>query len=175
MLLLNWVPQNSALVCQGLAWTWTKTIIIITVYDDDQSVLIETSSCNFQFFFRTNYYSIERFSHGVTASCLYFTYLLKTSRVYCSKRQDHISSFQSQHFLHGCTCKFTSNSYFLLSTPCKASNIIYLSSSPCKKLQVLPNNSLLHFTSKVDWRFSTKNVFHGSFKWRMHLGWRHWR
>ena len=29
---------------------------------------------NLQFFFRTNYYSTERFSHGVTASCLYFTY-----------------------------------------------------------------------------------------------------
>ena len=38
----------------------------------DQSILIETSSCNLQFFFRTNYYSTERFSHGVTASCLYF-------------------------------------------------------------------------------------------------------
>ena len=40
--------------------------------------------------------------------------LLKTSRVYCSKRRDHNGSFQSQHFLHGCTRKFTSNSYFLL-------------------------------------------------------------
>ena len=39
--------------------------------------------------------------------------LLKTSRVYCSKRRDHNGSFQSQHFLHGCTSKFTSNSYFL--------------------------------------------------------------
>ena len=29
--------------------------------------------CNIQYFFRTNYYSIERFSHGVTTSCLYFT------------------------------------------------------------------------------------------------------
>ena len=35
-------------------------------------------------------------------------------------------SFQSQHFLHGCTRKFTSNNYFLLSTPCKASNITNL-------------------------------------------------
>ena len=53
--------------------------------------------------------------------------LVKTSRVYCSKRRDHNGSFQSQHFLHGCTRKFTSNSYFLLlvlCTPCKASNII---------------------------------------------------
>ena len=41
------------------------------------------------------------------------THLLKTSRVYCSKRQDHNGSFQSQHFLHGCTRKFTTNSYFL--------------------------------------------------------------
>ena len=31
-----------------------------------------------------------------------------------------------KHLLHGYTCKFTSNSYFLLSTPCKASNITYL-------------------------------------------------
>ena len=38
------------------------------------------------------------------------------SRVYCSKRRDHNGSFQSQHFLHGCTRKFTSNSYFLLTT-----------------------------------------------------------
>ena len=38
---------------------------------------------------------------------------MKTSRVYCSKRRDHNGSFQSQHFLHGCTRKFTSNSYFL--------------------------------------------------------------
>ena len=51
--------------------------------------------------------------------------LLKTSRVYCSKRWDHNGSFQSQHILHGCTHKFTSNSYFLLSTPCKASNITH--------------------------------------------------
>ena len=51
--------------------------------------------------------------------------LLKTSRVYCLKRRDHNGSFQSQHFLHGCARKFTSNSYFLLSTPCKASNIIW--------------------------------------------------
>ena len=36
-------------------------------------MLIETSSCNLQFFFRTNYYSIERISHGVTASCLYLS------------------------------------------------------------------------------------------------------
>ena len=36
---------------------------------------------------------------------------------------DHNGSFQSQHTLHGCTHKFTCNSYFLLSTPCKASNI----------------------------------------------------
>ena len=53
--------------------------------------------------------------------------LVKTSRLYCSKRRDHNGSFQSQHFLHGCTRKFTSNSYFLLlvlCTPCKASNII---------------------------------------------------
>ena len=42
---------------------------------DDDQIPIKTSSCNFQFFFRTNYYSIERISHGVTASCLYFTYL----------------------------------------------------------------------------------------------------
>ena len=54
-----------------------------------------------------------------------FSILLKTSRVYCSKRRDHNGSFQSQHILHGCTFKFTSNSYFLLSTPCKASNITY--------------------------------------------------
>ena len=40
---------------------------------------------------------------------------IKTSRVYCSKRRDHNGSFQSQHFLHGCTRKFTSNSYFLES------------------------------------------------------------
>ena len=31
--------------------------------DDDQSTLIETSSCTLQFFFRTNYYSIERLPH----------------------------------------------------------------------------------------------------------------
>ena len=49
--------------------------------------------------------------------------LLKTSRVYCSKCRDHNGSLQSQHILHG--CKLTSNSYFLLSTPCKASNITY--------------------------------------------------
>ena len=49
-----------------------KTSILLR---DDQRILIKTSSCNLQFFFRTNYYSIERFSHGVTASCLYFTYL----------------------------------------------------------------------------------------------------
>ena len=49
---------------------------------------------------------------------------LNTSRVYSSKRRDHNGSFQSQHFLHGCTRKFSSNSYFLLSTPCKASIII---------------------------------------------------
>ena len=42
--------------------------------DDDQSILIETSSCNLQFFFRTNCYSVERISHGVTASCLSSTY-----------------------------------------------------------------------------------------------------
>ena len=55
-----------------------------------------------------------------------FFILLKTSRVYCSKRRDNNGSFQSQHILHGCTRKFTSNSYFLLSTPCKASNITNL-------------------------------------------------
>ena len=43
----------------------------------------------------------------------YISILLKTSRVYCSKRRDHNGSFQSQHILHGCTRKFTSNSYFL--------------------------------------------------------------
>ena len=53
--------------------------------DDDQSILIEgwvvTSSS-----FRTNYYSIERFSHGVTTSCLYFTYcvvLIQAQRTFC--------------------------------------------------------------------------------------------
>ena len=41
-----------------------------------------THSCsNLQFFFRTNIYSIERFSHGVTASCLYFTYSYHSSPV----------------------------------------------------------------------------------------------
>ena len=53
------------------------------------------------------------------------TLLVFRSRVYCSKRWDHNGSFQSQHISHGCTRKFTSNSYFLLSTPCKASNITY--------------------------------------------------
>ena len=38
------------------------------------------------------------------------------SRVYCSKHQDHNGSFQSQHFLHSCTRKFTSNSYFLIKS-----------------------------------------------------------
>ena len=41
------------------------------------------------------------------------SWILKTSRVYCSKRRDHNGSFQSQHVLYGCTRKFTSNSYFL--------------------------------------------------------------
>ena len=31
------------------------------------------------------------------------------SFAWCSKRRDHNGSFQSQHFLHGCTRKFTSN------------------------------------------------------------------
>ena len=36
-------------------------------HEDDQSILIETSKKGV--LFRTNYYSIERFSHGVTTSC----------------------------------------------------------------------------------------------------------
>ena len=55
-----------------------------------------------------------------------YIFLLRTNRVYCSKRRDHNGSFQSQHMLHGCTRKFTSNSYFLVSTPCKASNTSYI-------------------------------------------------
>ena len=65
------------------------------------------------------------FYHGVQLPIEYRIFLLKTSRVYCSKRSDHNGSFQSQHILHGCTRKFTSNSYILVSTPCKASNITY--------------------------------------------------
>ena len=34
---------------------------------------IPSSTLHLQFFFGTNYYSIEWISHGVTASCLYFT------------------------------------------------------------------------------------------------------
>ena len=43
--------------------------------EDDQSILIKTSSCNLQFFSELITNSIERFSHGVTASCLHFTYI----------------------------------------------------------------------------------------------------
>ena len=49
--------------------------------DDDQSMLIETSSCNLQFFFITNCYSIERISHGVTASCLHFTHRISFAKM----------------------------------------------------------------------------------------------
>ena len=41
--------------------------------EDDQSILIETSSYNLQFFSEVITTHIERFSHGVTTSCLYFT------------------------------------------------------------------------------------------------------
>ena len=43
-----------------------------------------------QFFFRTNYYSIEIISHGVTASCLYVTYLPHHAKL----QVDNVRSFQ---------------------------------------------------------------------------------
>ena len=50
---------------------------------------------------------------------------------------------QSQHILHGCTRKFTSNSYFLLSTPRKDSNITF-------KKFILTDQSDLPFSTTVD-------------------------
>ena len=59
-------------------------------------------------------------------------YSYKMSRVYCSKRQDNNGSFQSQHFLHGCTRKFTfslenpsTETLFLLGNPSGLFGILY--------------------------------------------------
>ena len=52
---------------------YQQTVFCITC--TKSLVSCNQKSCNLQSFFRTNYYSIERILHGVTVSCLYFTYL----------------------------------------------------------------------------------------------------
>ena len=58
--------------------------------------------------FRTNYYSIERISHGVTASCLYFFFTMRSYKFYLRNTMLHYliwSNFEYNHItLHVYIC-----------------------------------------------------------------------
>ena len=82
----HWGETFTGIVVWCISWL-SVPIEAVLPPDNDQSILIETSSCNLQFFFRTNYYSIERITYGVNASFLYLPMLYLPSNVYLDSKR----------------------------------------------------------------------------------------
>ena len=97
--------------CPSLGWThalWFHALLVVTVLSLlHVSKLLEIATFIYLFLMSGMNFSLQLSDYW---AFLLVHVLLKMSRVYCSKRRDHNGSFQTQHFLHGCTCKFISNS-----------------------------------------------------------------
>ena len=114
--------------------------------EDDQSILIKTSSCNQPVLFRTICYSKENFLHGVTTNSLYLSFspckatnlttrghrkqslliifTMQSYKSYYMVSPQTVFTYPFHHaklqiLLHG----VTANSLYLLFSPCKATNL----------------------------------------------------
>ena len=139
----NWTSLNDL---QAKYWMMRSTLL--SYPEDNQSMLIETSSCNHQFFSELITVLLKRdfFSHGVTANSLYLSsspFKATNLTTQCHRKQSLLILFTMQSYksyysvspqtvftyplphaklqflVHG----VTANSLYLSFSPCKATNL----------------------------------------------------